>query len=143
MFREEEGDTSARIASLFESNGTSQDEDELGDQDTTNARVWTLQNKFKNYIYWSRQAKPSRSDKHAKWIEWTTSIAPLIHASLTAEDLTKPLKYTDFSKKENNTTTKDDVEDEEVKRVAKRKEPTGEREGDDEPTKKVAEVEKK
>lgn len=141
VFREEEGDTASRISTLFDGDGDNQDEDGLGDQDTTNARVWTLQNKFSNYIYWTRQSKPTKNDKHAKWLEWTTSIGPAIHTPLTAEDLQKPLKYTDLTKKDENLKDENKEEVEEVKRVAKRKEPEGSREGDSESTKKATEQE--
>lgn len=108
-----------------------------------NLRLWTLQNKFQKYTYWTRHSKPTMSDKHAKWLEWMTSIAPKIHASITAEDMAKPLKYTLLATKEEAKEVKSEEssEKEEVKNRTKRKEPEGEREDSEAAVKKTAEQE--
>lgn len=82
------------VSDLFEPREDGKPENEYEDlKDASNLRAWTVQNIFKKYTYWTRQPKPVASDKHAKWLEWTTLIAPTLHAPLRPEDLTKPLKY--------------------------------------------------
>jgi hypothetical protein len=59
-------------------------------KEAVNIRPWTVQNKFKSYTYWTRNPRPSSNDKHVKWIDWLTKIAPSIHCPT---DLQKPLKF--------------------------------------------------
>lgn len=94
------------VSDLFEPREDGKTENEYEDlKDAPNLRAWTVQNIFKKYTYWTRQPKPVASDKHAKWLEWTTLIAPTLHAPLRPEDLTKPLKYSLITPKLDSTTT--------------------------------------
>jgi len=83
------------VADLFEPKDGREDTDDHVDlKDASNIRSWAVQNTFQKYLYWTRHSRPSNGDRHAKWIEWVTSIAPTIHAPLTAESMMKPFKYT-------------------------------------------------
>ena len=136
MFREEEGEYATNVADLFEpKSGQEEPEEYAYLKNASNIRPWSVQNIFQKYTYWTRNAKPSNGDRHAKWIEWATSIAPALHAPLTEESMKHPFKYvlnapSEVNPSESATDTPKEADQIELpeKRGAKRQAPDSERE---------------
>lgn len=139
VFREEEGESVTRIADLFEASpDTDEESKEL--KNAPNLRVWSVQNVFSKYTYWTREKKPSTNDKHVKWVEWMNTLAPTLHSSLSDADLQKPLKHVleptpSATEPASNGTPKDDLPE---RQGVKRSEPSlpGEEEESQSETKK-------